>query len=130
MPPGCAGHFDRQMGDLRLCTECSYHICKTLVIIDNNHSSSPRDLRRRVTPGPGLPAGRGRSPGTVTGRAPRRPRRTPRSEDLNCDSLDPVELFIEVEQAFGVTLPDEPTGPVYKAVFTRQGFRLADLAEP
>jgi acyl carrier protein len=50
-------------------------------------------------------------------------------EDLNCDSLDLVELLMEVEAAFGVTLPDEAPNPVYKAVFTRQPFRLADLAE-
>src|SRR5438270_6107342 len=50
-------------------------------------------------------------------------------EDLNCDSLDLVELFMEVEEAFGVTLPDDSPNPVFKAVFTRQGFRLADLAE-
>jgi formylglycine-generating enzyme len=50
-------------------------------------------------------------------------------EDLWCDSLDLVELFIEVEEAFDVTLPDDSPNPVFKAVFTRQGFRLADLAE-
>ena len=50
-------------------------------------------------------------------------------EDLNCDSLDLVELFMEVEEAFGVTLPDDSPSPVFKAVFARQGFRLADLAE-
>lgn len=50
-------------------------------------------------------------------------------EDLNCDSLDLVELLMEVEEAFGVTLPDQAPNPVYKAVFTRQPFRLADLAE-
>lgn len=50
-------------------------------------------------------------------------------EDLNCDSLDLVELFLEVEEEFDVTLPEEPSNSVYKAVFTRQSFRLADLAE-
>jgi acyl carrier protein len=50
-------------------------------------------------------------------------------EDLNCDSLDLVELFMEVEEAFDVTLPDDSPNPVFKAVFTRQPFRLADLAE-
>src|SRR3954463_12613101 len=50
-------------------------------------------------------------------------------EDLRCDSLDLVELFMEVEEAFGVALPDDSPNPVFKAVFTRQGFRLADLAE-
>ena len=51
------------------------------------------------------------------------------AEDLHCDSLDLVELFMEVEEAFDVTLPDSSPNPVYKAVFTRQPFRLADLAE-
>jgi sulfatase modifying factor 1 len=50
-------------------------------------------------------------------------------EDLNCDSLDLVELFMEVEEEFDVTLPDDSPNPIFKAVFTRQGFRLADLAE-
>jgi acyl carrier protein len=50
-------------------------------------------------------------------------------EDLRCDSLDLVELFIEVEEAFAVTLPNDSPNPVFKAVFTRQGFRIADLAE-
>lgn len=50
-------------------------------------------------------------------------------EDLNCDSLDLVELLMEVEEAFGVTLPDRAPNPVYKIVFTRQPFRLSDLAE-
>jgi acyl carrier protein len=50
-------------------------------------------------------------------------------EDLRCDSLDFVELFMEVEQAFGVALPEDSPDPVFKAVFTRKGFRLADLAE-
>ena len=27
-------------------------------------------------------------------------------EDLNCDSLDLVELLMEVEEAFGITLPE------------------------
>src|SRR4051812_11237452 len=50
-------------------------------------------------------------------------------EDLYCDSLDLVELCITVEQTFQVTLPDDAPNPVYKAVFPRQPFRLADLAE-
>lgn len=33
------------------------------------------------------------------------------------------------EEAFGVTLSTQAPKPVYKAVFTRQPFRLADLAE-
>ena len=50
-------------------------------------------------------------------------------EDLNCDSLDLVELFMEVEQSFGITFPEIAPNAAYKAVFTRQPFRLADLAE-
>jgi acyl carrier protein len=52
-------------------------------------------------------------------------------EDLNCDSLDLVELLMEVEEAFGITLPEDKdsANPVNKAVFTRQPFRLSDLAE-
>src|SRR6478735_1330805 len=50
-------------------------------------------------------------------------------EDLRCDSLDLVELFLEAEEALGLTLPDDSPHPVFKAVFARQGFRLADLAE-
>jgi acyl carrier protein len=50
-------------------------------------------------------------------------------EDLHCDSLDMVELLMEVEEAFGITLPEDSANPVYKAIFTRQPFRLSDLAE-
>jgi len=50
-------------------------------------------------------------------------------EDLDCDSLDLVELIAECEETFGVTLPNAPRDPVYKSVFTRRSFRLADLAE-
>ncbi len=50
-------------------------------------------------------------------------------EDLGCDSLDFVELIMTVEEAFAVTLPDDYHNPVFKAVFTRQPFRLSDLAE-
>jgi acyl carrier protein len=50
-------------------------------------------------------------------------------EDLHCDSLDLVELLMEVETAFGVTLPVEAPNSVYKGVFTRPHRRLADLAE-
>ena len=50
-------------------------------------------------------------------------------EDLNCDSLDLVELLMEVEEAFGITLPENSPNPIYKAVFTRQPTRLSDLAE-
>src|SRR5262245_23718242 len=50
-------------------------------------------------------------------------------EDLHCDSLDLIELIMSLEEAFSVTIPNEPPNPVYKAVFTRRPFRLRDLAE-
>lgn len=50
-------------------------------------------------------------------------------EDLHCDSLDLVELFMSLEEAFSVTFPDSDPNSVYKTVFTRQPFRLSDLAE-
>lgn len=50
-------------------------------------------------------------------------------EDLHCDSLEMVELMMELEDEFGVTIPNEPTHPVGKSVFTRHPFRLSDLAE-
>jgi acyl carrier protein len=50
-------------------------------------------------------------------------------EDLNFDSLAAIELLMELEDAFCVTLPDDPPNAVYKSVFTRPSFRLADLAE-
>ncbi len=50
-------------------------------------------------------------------------------EDLGCDSLDLVELIMTIEETFGVTLPDDVPNPVYKTIFTRQPFRLSNLAE-
>ena len=50
-------------------------------------------------------------------------------EDLQCDSLDAIELLMELEDEFGVTLSDDAPNMVYKAVFTRQSFRISDLAE-
>ncbi|MCB9924933.1 MAG: SUMF1/EgtB/PvdO family nonheme iron enzyme [Planctomycetaceae bacterium] len=50
-------------------------------------------------------------------------------EDLRCDSLDLVELIMELEDEFHVTIPNKPTNPVGKSVFIRQPFRLSDLAE-
>ena len=50
-------------------------------------------------------------------------------EDLHCDSLDLVELFMKIEETFDITLPTDAPNPVYKVVFTRQPFRLSDLAE-
>ena len=51
-------------------------------------------------------------------------------DDLGCESLDLIELLEEIEQVFGITFPDDPPNPVYKSVFTRRQFRLADLAYP
>ncbi len=50
-------------------------------------------------------------------------------EVLHCDSLNLVELFMEAEDEFGITLPNDNENPTFKAVFTRQPFRLSDLAE-
>lgn len=50
-------------------------------------------------------------------------------EDLNCDSLDMIELIMETEDEFGITIPDNPKTPVGKLIFTRQPFRVRDLAE-
>lgn len=49
--------------------------------------------------------------------------------DLGCDSLEPVELFMDLEETFHVTLSSDPPDSMHKAVFTRQPFRLVDLAE-
>lgn len=50
-------------------------------------------------------------------------------EDLRCDSLELLELLMELEDGLDVTLPDEPPNSVYKSVFTRTPFRIRDLAE-
>jgi acyl carrier protein len=50
-------------------------------------------------------------------------------EDLHCDSLDLIELIMEVEEELDVALPEDAPNSVYKAVFTRSPFRLADFAE-
>ncbi|MCE9560802.1 MAG: SUMF1/EgtB/PvdO family nonheme iron enzyme [Planctomycetes bacterium] len=51
-------------------------------------------------------------------------------EDLHCDSLDLMEFVMALEQAFGVTFPDNSSSePICKSIFTRQPFRLSDLAE-
>lgn len=50
-------------------------------------------------------------------------------EDLHCDSLDLIELIMSLEDSFSVTISNDPPNSVYKAVFTRQPFRLSDLAE-
>ncbi|MEO1617379.1 MAG: SUMF1/EgtB/PvdO family nonheme iron enzyme [Planctomycetota bacterium] len=50
-------------------------------------------------------------------------------EDLNCDSLDLIELIMQTEDEFGITIPDTPKTPVGKLIFSRQPFRVRDLAE-
>ena len=50
-------------------------------------------------------------------------------EDLGIDSLDVVEIFMSIEEAFGVTLPASPSEPIYQSVFTRRDFRIRDIAE-
>ena len=50
-------------------------------------------------------------------------------EDLRCDSLDMIELIMELEDAFGITIPTTPPHSVYKSVFARRQFRLRDAAE-
>lgn len=50
-------------------------------------------------------------------------------EDLACDSLDLIDLIMELEEAFDSALPTDSSDPVFKSVFTRHPFRLADLVE-
>ncbi len=51
-------------------------------------------------------------------------------EDIQCDSLDFVELIIGLENAFDIHIPNsDQGGEAFKTVFTRNPFRLKDLAE-
>ncbi|QDU81815.1 Serine/threonine-protein kinase pkn1 [Polystyrenella longa] len=51
-------------------------------------------------------------------------------KDLHFDSLEATELFLEVEDRFGVTIPQsEHMNGACSAVFNRSDFRIADLAE-
>jgi acyl carrier protein len=50
-------------------------------------------------------------------------------QDLHCDSLDFLELIMAIEAAFNVPLDVGPDETALKAVFTRDPFRLSDLAE-
>jgi acyl carrier protein len=50
-------------------------------------------------------------------------------EDLHCDSLDLVELIMELEREFSLVMPNDAPNPVYKSIFTRSPFRMRDLAE-
>ena len=50
-------------------------------------------------------------------------------EDLNCDSLELLELIMETEEEFGLTIPETPSTPVGKLIFTRSPFRIRDLTD-
>lgn len=50
-------------------------------------------------------------------------------QDLHCDSLELVELMMNLEEAFGVTLPDATELPLGKALFVRNPICLSDVAE-
>jgi len=50
-------------------------------------------------------------------------------DDLHCDSIEVIELFMELEDRFDVTIRDRDVNSLCKAVFTRSEFRLSDLAE-
>ena len=50
-------------------------------------------------------------------------------EDIGADSLDLVEFFFAIEERFGVTLPEDSPDPIFKTIFTRQPFTIADMAE-
>ena len=40
-----------------------------------------------------------------------------------------IELIMETEDEFGVTIPETPSTPVGKLIYTRAPFRIRDLAE-
>lgn len=50
-------------------------------------------------------------------------------EDLGCDSIDFLDLFFVMQNELHLILPEISTDPLYKSVFTRQPFRVADMAE-
>ncbi len=50
-------------------------------------------------------------------------------DDLHCDSLELLELIMELEDRFDVTVNFEDANPIGKAIFTRKKFCLSDLAE-
>ena len=50
-------------------------------------------------------------------------------DDLHCDSLVFLELVMALEDRFGVTVNIRDSHPIGKAIFTRNEFRLSDLAE-
>ncbi len=50
-------------------------------------------------------------------------------EDFAADSLDIIELIMTLEHEFDVSLDNDLRRPVGKSIFSRQPFRIADLAE-
>src|SRR5688572_12745474 len=50
-------------------------------------------------------------------------------QDLHCDSLEYLELLMDLEERFGFAVPYDDDDPLFKSLFTRKEFRLADLAE-
>lgn len=54
--------------------------------------------------------------------------RTRLVQDLHVDSLDTVELLMAIEDAFGITIPEEGD-PVASSLFTRPQVNLGDLIE-
>ncbi|MEW4452161.1 SUMF1/EgtB/PvdO family nonheme iron enzyme [Bremerella sp. JC817] len=50
-------------------------------------------------------------------------------EDLGCDSLEAVELMMELEDAFDCKVSNDRSFPLGNAIFTRNPMRLRDLAE-
>jgi acyl carrier protein len=50
-------------------------------------------------------------------------------QDLRCDSLDLLNLTMELEETFAANLHPANLSAVGKSIFTRRSFRLRDLAE-
>lgn len=50
-------------------------------------------------------------------------------EDLDADSMEMIELLMELEEHFHVTLPTDDSDIICKSLFAREGFSLGDLSE-
>lgn len=50
-------------------------------------------------------------------------------EDLHIDSLDAVEIFLELESEFEISLDPDPVDPLYRTIFTRPQRTIGDIAE-
>lgn len=50
-------------------------------------------------------------------------------EDLGCDSLDAIELLMELEDEFSLTVDEDDSDAIGKAIFTRSPMRVGDLVE-